>query len=106
MGGRIRTCIPAILRLSVLVRPFLGILSVHRCLDLEREGTVEDVPTSLAGARQGDSEALGHLFSELYRDLRKLAHARLKRHGTCTLLDTTALVHESSVGSRTGAGAP
>ena len=54
-----------------------------------------DLTTWLAGARQGDSEVLGQLFSELYRDLRQLAHARLKHHGTFTLLDTTALVHES-----------
>ena len=73
----------------------LEVSSVNRCLDLEREGTVTDLTTWLAGARQGDSEALGQLFSELYRDLRQLAHARLKHHGTLTLLDTTALVHES-----------
>src|SRR5215831_2332691 len=56
---------------------------------------MEDLTTSLAGARRGDSAALGQLFSELYRDLRQVAHARLRRHGTVTLLDTTALVHES-----------
>jgi RNA polymerase sigma factor (TIGR02999 family) len=58
-------------------------------------GSMENLTTSSAGGRQGDSAALGQLFSELYRDLRQLAHARLKRHGTVTLLDTTALVHES-----------
>jgi len=56
---------------------------------------MEDLTTSLAGARQGDSEVLEQLFSELYRDLRQLAHARLKGHETFTLLNTTALVHES-----------
>ena len=51
--------------------------------------------TWLAGARQGDREALDRLFSELYRDLRQLAHSRLKHHQAPTLLDTTSLVHES-----------
>jgi RNA polymerase sigma factor (TIGR02999 family) len=56
---------------------------------------VPDLTTLLAGARQGDSEALGRLFSELYGELRELAHARLKRNEVPTLLDTTSLVHES-----------
>ncbi len=34
-------------------------------------------------------------FQSLYGDLRRMAHARLRRHETFTLLDTTALVHES-----------
>jgi len=56
---------------------------------------VPDITTLLAGATQGDGEALDQLFSQLYRDLRRLAHARLQRHKTLTLLDTTSLVHES-----------
>ena len=35
------------------------------------------------------------LFSSLYSDLRRLAHQRLVRNETITLLNTTALVHES-----------
>jgi len=54
-----------------------------------------DLTTWLAGARQGDHVALDQLFSELYRDLRQIAHARLRRHEPPTLLDTTSLVHES-----------
>ncbi len=34
-------------------------------------------------------------FETLYGELRRMAHARLHRHETFTLLDTTALVHES-----------
>jgi RNA polymerase sigma factor (TIGR02999 family) len=56
---------------------------------------VPGMTTWLAGARQGDRDALDQLFSELYRDLRRLAHARLRRHEAPTLLDTTSLVHES-----------
>jgi RNA polymerase sigma factor (TIGR02999 family) len=59
------------------------------------EGFVRDITTLMAAARCGDSAALGQLFSELYPELRRLAHARLKRHPTSTLLDTTSLVHES-----------
>ena len=49
----------------------------------------------LSAARQGDREAAGDAFGQLYDELRRLAHARLRRHQTMTLLDTTALVHES-----------
>lgn len=35
------------------------------------------------------------LFAATYRELRRLAHARLRGGGRNTLLDTTALVHES-----------
>jgi RNA polymerase sigma factor (TIGR02999 family) len=49
----------------------------------------------LAAARQGDERAAGQVFSLLYDDLRRLARARLRQHQTITLLDTTALVHES-----------
>ena len=49
----------------------------------------------LAAARQGDQEAAGAAFSLRYDDLRRLARSRLRQHQTITLLDTTALVHES-----------
>jgi RNA polymerase sigma factor (TIGR02999 family) len=39
--------------------------------------------------------ALDQLCSSMYRELRQLAHARLKRSAHITLLDTTSLVHES-----------
>jgi RNA polymerase sigma factor (TIGR02999 family) len=41
------------------------------------------------------SEATQELFSLLYNDLRRLAHARLQRNEPLTLLDTTSLVHET-----------
>src|SRR5260370_26033980 len=43
----------------------------------------------------GESEATQELFSLLYNDLRRLAHARLQRNEPITLLDTTSLVHET-----------
>jgi RNA polymerase sigma factor (TIGR02999 family) len=46
-------------------------------------------------ANEGDGEALNDLFASLYADLERLAHARLRRHATLTLLDTVALLHEA-----------
>jgi RNA polymerase sigma factor (TIGR02999 family) len=45
---------------------------------------------------EGDgSGATQELFSLMYHDLRRLAHARLQRNEPITLLDTTSLVHET-----------
>jgi len=44
---------------------------------------------------EGGNEAAQELFSLLYNDLRRLAHARLQRNEPITLLDTTSLVHET-----------
>jgi RNA polymerase sigma factor (TIGR02999 family) len=49
----------------------------------------------LAAARSGDNLAASQVFSLLYDDLRRLARSRLRQHQQFTLLDTTALVHES-----------
>jgi RNA polymerase sigma factor (TIGR02999 family) len=46
-------------------------------------------------ARNGDAGALQLLFKEAYPELRRIARARLRRNERGTLLDTTALVHES-----------
>ena len=48
-----------------------------------------------ASARSGDNEALGRIFSSLYPDLKVVARARLRRGARLTMMDTTALVHES-----------
>jgi RNA polymerase sigma factor (TIGR02999 family) len=39
--------------------------------------------------------ALAARYAEHYGELRRMARARLRRHETFTLLDTTSLVHES-----------
>jgi RNA polymerase sigma factor (TIGR02999 family) len=46
-------------------------------------------------ASAGDDEALERVFDACYHDLRRLARARLTHNSRGTLLDTTALVHES-----------
>jgi RNA polymerase sigma factor (TIGR02999 family) len=43
----------------------------------------------------GDTAGIDGFYSSLYGDLRRLAHQRLLRNETITLLNTTALVHES-----------
>ncbi|HEX4582094.1 MAG TPA: ECF-type sigma factor [Acidobacteriaceae bacterium] len=49
----------------------------------------------LAAARSGDAQAANRIFTLLYRELRQLAHAKLRQHQEMTLLDTTCLLHES-----------
>ncbi len=46
-------------------------------------------------ANRGDGVALNQLFSVLYGELHRLARARLRGNRDLTLLQTTALVHES-----------
>ena len=46
-------------------------------------------------ANQGEQDALNRLFSELYADLHDMARSRIRRHAPITVLDTTALLHES-----------
>lgn len=43
----------------------------------------------------GDSHARERLFALLYEDLHRLAHSRMRRSETITLLDTTSLVHDT-----------
>jgi RNA polymerase sigma factor (TIGR02999 family) len=51
----------------------------------------------LQRARGGDADARQQLFAAAYGDLRRQARARLRDGGRNTLLDTTALVHESFI---------
>ena len=46
-------------------------------------------------ANRGEHDALNRLFSELYPELHDLARSRVRRHAPITVLDTTALLHES-----------
>ena len=53
--------------------------------------------TVLAGLNVGElqPEGLDALFVSAYDELKRIAHSRLASHQPITLLDTTALVHES-----------
>ena len=57
--------------------------------------TTARIAALLAAVRRREAGAVDELFGLLYPDLRQLAHARLRSSGRFTLLDTTALVHES-----------
>ena len=53
------------------------------------------VTSLLLAVGRGERVALGELYALLYPELRRLAHAKVRRSGDMTLLDTTSLVHES-----------
>ena len=53
------------------------------------------VTTLLAALATGRTDSFGEVYALLYPDLRRLAHARVRRSGDMTLLDTTSLVHEA-----------
>jgi RNA polymerase sigma factor (TIGR02999 family) len=54
-----------------------------------------EITLLLRAASVGDREAADRVVALLYGELRRLARSRLRRSGPQTLLDTTALVHES-----------
>lgn len=56
---------------------------------------MSDVTSLLLAAKNDDVQAMNRLFELLYDDLRQLARAKLRRSAPMTVLDTTALVHES-----------
>ena len=56
---------------------------------------MSEITILLRAAGTGDREAADQVFALLYADLQRLAHSRMRRSGDITLLDTTALVHES-----------
>jgi RNA polymerase sigma factor (TIGR02999 family) len=56
---------------------------------------MSDISQHLAAMRAGDEGALNELFAITYRELRDLAHERLRRSVKDDELNTTALVHEA-----------
>ncbi len=54
-----------------------------------------EITLLLRAASAGDRQAADRVVALLYGELRRLARSRLRRSGALTLLDTTALVHES-----------
>ena len=55
----------------------------------------EQLTVLLSRMQAGDRAARDAVFEAAYPSLRRLAHARLRDGGRNTILDTTALVHES-----------
>ncbi len=54
-----------------------------------------EVTELLRAAQGGDDGASQQLFARLYPELKRLAHASLRKRGGLAELDTTMLVHES-----------
>jgi len=54
-----------------------------------------EITQLLQAANSGDGHAADRVVSMLYGELHRLARSRLRHSGELTLLDTTALVHES-----------
>jgi RNA polymerase sigma factor (TIGR02999 family) len=55
----------------------------------------DDIGALIHRVNMGEPGAQDALFTAAYGELRKLAHSRLRDGGRNTVLDTTALVHES-----------
>lgn len=58
---------------------------------------MSEITALLAAASAGDARAAANVFTALYDELKVLAQAKLRRHQSMTLLDTTSLVHESFI---------
>lgn len=56
---------------------------------------MSDITLLLRAASAGDHQAADQVVALLYADLQRLARRRLQQTGELTLLDATALVHES-----------
>ena len=56
---------------------------------------MNEITTLLHAASGGDHRAADQVVALLYGELQRLARSRLRQSGELTLLDTTALVHES-----------
>lgn len=67
---------------------------------------MSDITELLQAASAGDRAAADRAFALLYADLQRLARSRLRRASDLTLLDTTALVHESFLRLQGGAQGP
>lgn len=56
---------------------------------------LDSITELIERANDGDKESLNRLFTGLYAELHALARSRVHRNTPITLLDTTALLHES-----------
>ena len=75
-------------------RPPQGLLG-YPAPTANKKRPMSEITELLVAARQGDAASMDRLFELLYADLRRIAHAKLRRGAGPTLLDTTSLVHES-----------
>jgi RNA polymerase sigma factor (TIGR02999 family) len=78
----------------MLAQEVLELQSCLRPRNMSADPAV-DITTLIAQVRTGDVHAIGQLVEQLYPELRRVAHARLRGHAPDGALNTTALVHES-----------
>jgi RNA polymerase sigma factor (TIGR02999 family) len=64
---------------------------------------MSEITSLLRAAGSGDRQAADRAYALLYADLQRVARSRLREEGHLTLLDTTALVHESYLRLQGGA---
>jgi RNA polymerase sigma factor (TIGR02999 family) len=57
--------------------------------------TSRDMADSTTEAGDANGPSIDESFVEMYAELRRLAHSKLRQNAPLTLLDTTSLVHES-----------
>ena len=58
-------------------------------------GSMAELTILIHKAQQGDAVAQQAVFTQLYNDLKRIAHARLAGSGRQTFLDTSALINET-----------
>jgi RNA polymerase sigma factor (TIGR02999 family) len=61
----------------------------------EPSGAPQTHPANSKAGKAGERGKVDALFDDLYAELRRIAHAKLRRLGNPASLNTTALVHES-----------
>ena len=64
-------------------------------MDGTSPSSLDSITELIERANEGDKDALNRLFAGLYAELHTLARSRVHRTTPITLLDTTALLHES-----------
>lgn len=70
-------------------------LSLAYCGDIEGSDVPGDITALLAAWRAGDADAGAQVVARTYGELRRAAHAQMRRERPGHVLQTTALLHEA-----------
>lgn len=66
----------------------------------------DDITQILSMARHGDRDAVGRVFDRVYAEVRRIAHAEMRRVKPTETMNTTAVVHEAYLKLVTASGIP
>jgi RNA polymerase sigma factor (TIGR02999 family) len=80
---------------SLMRKILLGRLILFDTVQKKEEGTLQPITRLIEEMSKGDSEATGRLFSEVYKELKKLAMSAMRRESPGHTLQPTALVNEA-----------